>query len=125
MTGQVKEELLARMGELGIVVADGALAFEPMLLRAAEFLGGPAVFEFIDVDGQRQMLDLPAGALAFTFCQVLVVYVLDEDAQVEVYFSDGSVTAMPGSALDAALSAHIFRRDGCIRRLTVYTQAGL
>ena len=37
MTGQVKEEVLSRFGELGLRVAGGAVHFDPRLLRACEF----------------------------------------------------------------------------------------
>ena len=38
MTGQVKEEILTRFGELGVCVEDGVIHFKPSLLRKAEFL---------------------------------------------------------------------------------------
>lgn len=121
MTGLVKEEILTRMGELGIVVEEGRLGFEPRLLCATEFLKTPATFEFIDVRGERQSLDLPAGSLAFTFCQVPVVYVTGEMPRIEVTFTDGTSHTIAGARLDEALSNTIFRRDGSIRRLTVTT----
>ncbi|MEZ4646669.1 MAG: hypothetical protein R3E31_28750 [Chloroflexota bacterium] len=34
MTGQVKEEILTRWGELGVFVQDGVLHFAPTLLRS-------------------------------------------------------------------------------------------
>ena len=37
MTGQVKEEILTRFGELGLRVSDGTVRFEPSLLRPSEF----------------------------------------------------------------------------------------
>jgi hypothetical protein len=40
MTGQVKEDVLARWGELGVEVRDGRLGFAPTLLPRAEFLVG-------------------------------------------------------------------------------------
>ena len=125
MTGLVKEEILTRMGELGIVVEGGALGFEPTLLRAVEFLDEPAVFGFFDVDGRRETIELPAGALAFTFCQVPVVYITGEAPRIEAHFADGTDAAVEGATLGVALSARIFRRDGWIRRLTVHTQPAL
>ena len=122
MTGLVKEEILTRMGELGIVVKDGVLGFEPGLLRASEFLDAPTPFTYIDVGGEQQTIDLPAGSLAFTFCQVPVIYIADHGGQTEVCFSDGATGTLPGNTLDDVLSAHIFRRDGYVRRLTVHTQ---
>ena len=38
MTGQVKEEILTRLGELGVLVKQGKLFFAPSLLRRDEFL---------------------------------------------------------------------------------------
>jgi hypothetical protein len=37
MTGQVKEDILSRIGELGINVKDGKIIFNPRLLRRNEF----------------------------------------------------------------------------------------
>ena len=38
MTGQVKEDILCRFGELGVFVKEGKLYFDPCLLRKEEFL---------------------------------------------------------------------------------------
>ena len=38
MTGQVKEELITRMGELGCIIDNGKLLFNPKLLKISEFL---------------------------------------------------------------------------------------
>jgi hypothetical protein len=46
MTGQVKEEILTRLGELGVRVADGAVRFRPLLLREGEFLDRPAEYAY-------------------------------------------------------------------------------
>ena len=44
MTGQVKEEILTRWGELGLRVRRGNVHFEPVLLDEAELPeGGPAL----------------------------------------------------------------------------------
>jgi hypothetical protein len=45
MTGQVKEEILTRWGELGLRVRGGRVHFHPVLLDAAELAGG-AVLRF-------------------------------------------------------------------------------
>lgn len=54
MTGQVKEEILTRWGELGLRVAAGQVNFNPVLLDAAELP--------------------PGGELRFTFAQVPYTY---------------------------------------------------
>ena len=50
MTGQVKEDILCRFGELGVFVKEGRLSFDPCLLRKAEIINVPKVFEYVDVD---------------------------------------------------------------------------
>ena len=47
MTGQVKEEILARWGELGVRVAGGRIRFQPVLLHPRELPGdGVLTFSF-------------------------------------------------------------------------------
>ena len=59
MTGQVKEEILARFGELGIRVQDGAARIDPSLLRSVEFSAEHGSFQYLDVNGDWRELALP------------------------------------------------------------------
>ncbi|NGP54438.1 hypothetical protein [Thioalkalivibrio sp. XN8] len=119
MTGQVKEEILARFGELGVRVRGGAARFQPALLKPREFSEAPLPFRYLDVDGCWQELEVPAGALAFTWCQVPVVYHLAETGQpvLVVTRDDGSQDRLDQPSLPAADSADLFARNGRIRRL--------
>ncbi len=119
MTGQVKEEVLTRFGELGVRVSGGAVRFEPGLLRAREFVTQPQSFRFLDVDGQWQELTVPESGLAFTWCQVPFVYRLDDSAApaVTVVLDDGSQQTLAGLALPTGLSTELFMRSGRIRRI--------
>jgi hypothetical protein len=119
MTGQVKEEILTRLGELGIAVHNGALRFEPTLLRNEEYLPLAGNFAYIDVASKSKTVPLPPDSLAFTVCQTPVVYVRDNEVQIEVRYSDGRTVIVPGSSLDATTSQHIFDRDGQIEMLLV------
>jgi hypothetical protein len=121
MTGQVKEEILTRWGELGVTIRSGELHFNPVLLRPDEFLGEPGRFTYINVQGQQQTLSLPAGALAFTICQTPIVYTRGQAAAIEVTFADGRQESIAGSRLDVAASRHIFDRDGQILKVLVQT----
>jgi hypothetical protein len=125
MTGQVKEELLTRLGELGVFVERGVLSFRPVLLRRQEFTGTATVFEYVDVHGQNQSIELPAGSLAYTFCQVPVVYIAADEERIEVRYADGRLQEISGSDLHAETSQHILRRDGCIKQITVYVSQAL
>ena len=120
MTGQVKEEILARLSELGLRVEQGRISFKPVLLREQEFSSRPGSFEAIGLDGSKRALPIPAGAVAYTFCQVPVVYILSAAEKIELAFADGSMQSLPGRTLSAELSEHIFRRDGQIRQVTFF-----
>ena len=119
MTGQVKEEMLTRFGELGVIVDGGAVRFDPGLLRAVEFVDEQQRFRFLDVDGQWQELTIPASGLAFTWCQVPLVYRLDDAAQpaVTVHFDKGESRTLSSLELPADLAGELFRRSGRIRQL--------
>ena len=120
MTGQVKEEVLTRFGELGVRVVGGQANFSPRLLRRQEFLGAPRGFRFVDVDDQWQDVDIPRNGLAFTWCQVPVIYTLGQgDGQIVLTLKDGSTQTVPSLQLDGEHSAAIFNRNGEVRRLDV------
>jgi hypothetical protein len=120
MTGQVKEEILTRFGELGVRVQDGVIHFRPVLLRADEFLEAPAVFRCFDDQGLAHEWDLPAGSLAFTYCQVPVVYRrLDGPARITVRYTDGTSLEQAGDALDARAGADVLARNGRVRQLEI------
>ncbi len=120
MTGQVKEEILTRQGELGVVVSDGRLRFQPLLLRRREFFESEAEFTYFDLAGDKQRMELPSGSLAFTFCQVPVVYQLSEaPLQVDVTLADGKAVSLKQESLSAELSLKLFERTGEIVRIDV------
>jgi hypothetical protein len=121
MTGQVKEEVLTRFGELGVRVSGGRVRFQPTLLRSREFLPEPRGFRFLAADGAWQEIAVPAGGLAFTWCQVPVVYRLaaDRPPGLTLTFRDGDTRHHPDAILTADDSAALFRRTGHIRQVTV------
>jgi hypothetical protein len=119
LTGQVKEDILCRFGELGIRVRQGRLAFQPFLLEEAEFLPKTAAFAYYDVMGVPRRLRLPRASLAFTYCQVPIIYRLARKPGLVVWKADGTVESSDELRLDAATSRSIFARDGQVRRITV------
>ena len=121
MTGQVKEEVLTRFGELGVRVSGGAVRIDPRLLRRREFGSEATRFRFLDVDDEWQSLAVPENALAFTWCQVPVIYRLGQEASpgLEVTFRDGSTRAAPDLVLPKEVGQAVLRRTGEIRLITV------
>ena len=120
MTGQVKEEILTRRGELGVTIGGGRVRFRPALLEPGEFLADGGHFACYDTLGRDQVLDLPPGSLAFTLCQVPVVYELaGPEAWIRVEFSDGTGLNLAGDELDEELSRQVFAREGRLAGIRV------
>ena len=123
MTGQVKEELFTRWGELGVQVESGRLGFRPTLLRRRELSAEPLAFPYVDVDGIARSWRLPAHSLAFTVCQVPVCYTLGPVARIVLSYRDGAKKVVPDGLLDTVDSQSIFARNGAIQRVTVQLPA--
>ena len=119
MSGMVKEEILARQAELGFTIREGCIAFDFLLLDRGELLPTPATFAYRDTGGQPGQIELPAGSLAYSICQVPVILQSSPAAAIQVYLKDGSVQKIAGSMLDHAHSRHIFERDGAVHHLVV------
>ncbi|MFM7185452.1 MAG: hypothetical protein ACKO4Z_11875 [Planctomycetota bacterium] len=118
MTGQVKEEILTRLGELGVGLDEGRLRFAPELLDEAEF-GPAAEFEVVAIDGRRQAVPVPAGGVAFTLCQVPVVYEPAGERRITVEHADGRVDVLPGDRLPADVTREILARSQRIAGIRV------
>jgi hypothetical protein len=121
MTGQVKEEILTRFGELGVRISGGAVSFQPNLLRSREFVSQARPFRYLDVDDNWQTITVPARGLAFTWCQVPVVYQLDDkvDPVLSISWEDGTQQSLSQLTLPAKESSELFRRSGRIRQLNL------
>ena len=124
LTGQVKEDILCRFGELGVNVREGQVHFDPTLLRAEEFLQTAGVFEYCDLAGRVRQIPLRVGSLAFTYCQVPVVYSLASESSLTVTFSDGKTRRQENLQLDEPLSRAIFERRGTIRSIVCGLRSG-
>jgi hypothetical protein len=122
MTGQVKEDLIARFGELGVEVVDGSIRFRPRILKKAEFAGQDGVFRYLDLSDTWRGLPVPAGSVAFTCCQVPVVYRRNDlkgEQSVIVTRRDGRTETIPGDTLDPVRARALFERTGEIARIDV------
>ncbi|HRJ30138.1 MAG TPA: hypothetical protein PLV21_17855 [Cyclobacteriaceae bacterium] len=119
MTGQVKEDIISRFGELGISVQDGQIHFNPCMLRKNEFLSIPQVFSYINVKGENTELPVEEKSLCFTYCQVPVVYKLAAQSGLQIVFSDGSISKSENLRLDKLTSQKIAGRTGEVVRVVV------
>ncbi len=122
MTGQVKEDILSRFGELGVFVKNSQLQFNPCLLRKSEFLEEAKIFEYIDVHQASRQLPIDKGSLCFTYCQVPVVYTLATENSLTITHKDGATTTMKDLKVDADNSREIFERTGEVVQIHVHIQ---
>jgi hypothetical protein len=120
MTGQVKEDIISRLGEMGVAVENGQLGFRRYMVSRGEFLQEARQFHFYDVDGSDSSLDLGPGTMAFTTCQVPVVAHLSGPQRLEISIAEGSCSTVDALDLDAITSAAVFERTGAVRRLDVF-----
>ena len=119
MTGQVKEDLLARWGELGIVVENGCVTFDPFLLKKSNFLEDKNRFEIRDVNNDIISFDLPKNSIGFTLCQVPVIYQISAENFIKIKYFDRKEEQILANSLNEKLSAEIWKRTGEIKSINV------
>lgn len=95
MTGQVKEEILTRWGELGVNIENGCAKFEPKILKAEEYS--------------------ESGVLRFTWCGTKIVYKHGKKEHIVI----NGKTLRNGNSLTAQESADLFARNGKITEIVV------
>jgi hypothetical protein len=110
MTGQVKEEVLTRLGELGFTLDDGVLTYRGPLLPADEL--------WWTSYGQPSQYHL-------TVCATPVRVVRAEVDEVRIERADGTVTERAGQALTPEESAEVFDRRGTITLVEIRTAQGV
>jgi len=119
MTGQVKEDILSRFGELGVFVEDGKLLFNPRLLRIGEFLKESKVFKYTNIQKEEKELVLEKDSLCFTYCQVPIVYKLAKKDSIQVIYADEKSVENDGLILNSEISNQIFARTGIVSSILV------
>ena len=119
MTGQVKEDLLSRFGELGVTISKGAIHFIPSLLKKEEFLSSGKDFHFYSVLGEKKSIALDKGSLAFTYCQVPVIYKTGNKAEIKINYTNGEAANIDGSSLTNDISTQLFDRTNEVEQIEV------
>jgi len=119
MTGQVKEDVLSRFGELGVFVKKGCLHLAPLLLRKEEFLKESKSFHFVDVNMKQKTIELQEDSLGFTYCQTPIIYKIGDTNSIEVTYSNGTDAVFNSNKLDVQTSQKLFLRTGEIIKIKV------
>ncbi|WFB37281.1 hypothetical protein P3T73_05845 [Kiritimatiellota bacterium B12222] len=119
MTGQVKEEILTRMTELGLQVKEGCLHFNSELIPEGEWLSKPDTLTYINTFNAKVKLQVPQEAYAFTFNRVPLIIKKGRTAGITLKKSDGHTEQISGLTLSRAWSQSIFTYAGEIAELHV------
>lgn len=115
MTGQVKEDIISRFGELGVNISNGEICFNPRLLSREEMLD------------QKTEWKLPTGTitldekqLGFTICSVPIIYELNNYNAITICYHNGDKYIFENIIkLNKQISQSIFNRDGKIEKIIV------
>jgi hypothetical protein len=119
MTGQVKEDILSRLIELGVRIVNGQLAFDPFMFEACEILKTDSRIQFINLEDEHVELSLPAGSFAFTLCQTPIIYHQSMNTRIVVTRADGA-DERDTLTLTKDETASIFSRTGQIKRIDIH-----
>jgi len=120
MTGQVKEDIITRFGELGVEVHEGKIRFITGLIRTEEFLTAAENFTFYNIRDKQTTIKLERNCLAFTFGQVPIVYHLADEERIVVTKAKHNTSTISGLTLDEKTCNSLFNREGKIDRLDVF-----
>ena len=119
MTGQVKEDIISRFGELGLIVKNGIITFNPILLNRSEFLKTQKTFNYSNVNGKDIKIELQVSSLAFTYCQVPIIYKRSSNNLIKVVETSGNNIEFNNLSLDKNFSHSIFNREGKVESIEV------
>ncbi len=121
MTGQVKEDILSRFGELGVRVNNGKIQFSSVLLRKSEFIASKTM---ITEMGFPQIL--AKDFIAFSFCNIPFLYrVRTEKEKIIIHYHGNKLVEIEGLILEKDISKEIFNRDPKIKMVEVYLSPNL
>ncbi len=122
MTGQVKEDILSRFGELGVKVTNGRLQFNPVLIPKSEFLTSEHQWPLAKRLNPKAttLIKLAKDTLGFTALTVPITYILSDQEKLAVYDVAGNEKVYDGYMLDADTSRKIFGRSHDIDMIHVY-----
>ena len=99
MTGQVKEEIIARFMELGLDINDGKAVFNPTYLEKKDFAED--------------------GKITFTWCGTKIIYEQKQGEGIKVTYKDGKSASFEGKVLPEKESRLLFERSGEISEICV------
>jgi hypothetical protein len=119
MTGQVKEDILVKWGELGVYAENGQLCFNPQILQMDAFDAKPKKVEFYPLNGDKEVILLQEKSLMFSFCQTPIIYEISNIDTIEIEWKAKDLQIINGFTLDIKTSQTLFNRTGEIKCIKV------
>ena len=80
----------------------------------------PKDFNYVAVNDSNQLIKLNEGELAFTYCQIPVIYSQSSEDALAIKTRTGEVVQLEGHQLNQQFSSSIFSRMGDIEAVHVY-----
>lgn len=99
---------------------DGKLQFQPSFLKKEEFLSKDTEVTFIMVDGSKKVMNLDKGSLAFTTCQIPVIYKINTTNKIVLYYKNGETKTFETLELNQEESQRVSHRTNEITLVEVY-----
>jgi hypothetical protein len=119
MTGQVKEEVITRIAEMGITIKEGKINLNPQAIEVQEFFSDETSFTYYDASHESKNLKIAKDSMAFTYCTVPFIVSKTGRASVKLILSDGKEVSQETQALDSQWSGEIFSRSGKVSRVEI------
>ncbi len=115
MTGQVKEDIISRFGELGVSVAEGGIHFNPKLVHEDELLEKETPWKL-----PNKTINLKKNQMGFTFCTVPIIYEKADFGEISVFYNNGDrYTFENAIRINGDISKSIFERESEIDKIIV------
>jgi hypothetical protein len=84
-----------------------------------EFVTQQTDFDFVTLTGEHRRIKLKPGSLAFTYCQVPIVFSIGDKNRATVTWKNGTQQESENLSLDTETSRSIFQRLDEVAQITV------
>jgi len=88
-------------------------------LRKNEFMAEEKSFKFVNLNNEIEYMPIGSNSLAYTICQVPVIYSLSNKEDIKIISMNGSEETVNGYQLNFESSQNIFNRTNLIKALHV------
>ena len=119
MTGQVKEDVICRLRELGMVISNGEIHFIPEMIKQKDFTVEDQIIDFTNVQGDTVRYQLSKGSLFFSICQTPIICKIGNTNTIIVHTTEKKQEIMVDMYIHKKFSDTIFSRHGFISLIEV------